>query len=232
MSRPGLGVSEFGLFQLFVLPAGLGLFGFVEPCSIGSSLLFIKYLEDAGAAEKIRQTALFAATRAVFIGSLGIAAVVIGSGFVAFQQAAWVVLGVLYALLGILLIAGRAKVLMVAIGPSIRKFAGLRGSAGLGVLFGLNIPACAAPLLAALLAAAAATGASGATVTAGFTALAVFGFFLSAPLVAAVFSARARRLLDWLARQAARFPKWSGVVLIALGAWSIAFGLYVEVPLQ
>lgn len=225
-------MSELGVFQLLVLPAGLGLFGFVEPCSIGSSLLFVKYLEDEVAAEKIRQTALFAATRAVFIGLLGVAAVVVGSGFVAFQKTAWIVLGVLYALLGILLLAGRAGALMVAIGPGIARLSGLRGSAGLGVVFGLNIPACAAPLLAALLAAAAATGASGATVAAGFTALAVFGFFLSAPLVAAVFSARARRLLDWLAHQAGRFPKWSGVILIALGAWSIAFGLFVDVPIQ
>ena len=225
-------MSELGLFHLFFLPAGLGLFGFIEPCSIGSTLLFVKYLEHEGAAEKIRQTALFAATRAIFIGLLGIAAVVIGSGFVAFQQAAWIVLGALYALLGLLVFAGRAGPLMVAIGPALRKLSGLRGSAGLGVLFGLNIPACAAPLLAALLAAAAATGASGATLTAGFTALAVFGFFLSAPLVAAVFSARARRLLDWLAHQAGRFPKWTGAILIALGAWSIVFGLYVDVPLQ
>lgn len=225
-------MNELGLFQLFVLPAGLGLFGFIEPCSIGSSLLFVKYLEDEGAAEKIRQTALFAVTRAVFVGLLGVAAVIIGSGFVAFQKSAWIVLGALYALLGILLLAGRAGALMVALGPGLARLSGLRGSAGLGVLFGLNIPACAAPLLAALLAAAAATGASGATVAAGFTALAVFGFFLSAPLVAAVFSARARRLLDWLAHQAGRFPKWSGVILIALGAWSIAFGVFVEVPLQ
>ncbi|TAK83544.1 MAG: hypothetical protein EPO20_18035 [Betaproteobacteria bacterium] len=223
---------ELGLFHLLVLPAGLGLFGFIEPCSIGSTLLFVKYLEGEGAAEKIRQTALFAVTRAVFIGLLGIAAVAVGSGFVAFQTTAWIVLGALYALLGVLVLAGRAGALMVAIGPGLRKLSGLRGSAGLGVLFGLNIPACAAPLLAALLAAAAATGASGATVAAGFTALAVFGFFLSAPLVAAVFSARARRLLDGLARQAGRFPKWTGVILIALGAWSIAFGLLVEVPLQ
>jgi len=225
-------VNELGVFQLFVLPAGLGLLGFVEPCSIGSSLLFIKYLEDEAAAEKIRQTALFAATRAVFIGLLGIAAVAVGGGFVAFQKTAWVVLGVLYALLGILLLAGRAGALMVAVGPGIARLSGLRGSAGLGVLFGLNIPACAAPLLAVLLAAAAASGASGATVTAGFTSLAVFGFALSAPLVAAVFSARARRLLDWLAHQAGRFPKWSGVILIALGAWSIYFGIFVEVPLR
>ncbi len=225
-------MNELGPFQLFILPAGLGLFGFVEPCSIGSSLLFVKYLEDKAAPEKIRQTALFAATRAGFIGLLGIAAVALGSGFVAFQKTAWILLGVLYALLGLLFLAGRAGPLMVAIGPGIAKLSGLRGSAGLGVLFGLNIPACAAPLLAALLAAAAATGASGATVTAGFVALAVFGFALSAPLVAAVFSARARRLIDWLAHQAGRFPKWTGVILIALGAWSIAFGLFVKVPLQ
>ena len=125
-------MNELGLFQLFVLPAGLGLFGFIEPCSIGSSLLLVKYLEDKGAAEKIRQTALFAATRAVFIGLLGIAAVVVGSGFVAFQKTAWIVLGVLYALLGILLLAGRAGALMVAAGPGIARLSGLRGSAGLG----------------------------------------------------------------------------------------------------
>jgi cytochrome c-type biogenesis protein len=225
-------VSEFGAFQLFLLPAGLGLLGFVEPCSIGSSLLFVKYLEDKSAVEKIAQTALFAATRALFIGLLGVVAVAVGAGFIAFQKTAWIVLGALYALLGVLLLAGRAGALMVTIGPGIARLSGLRGSAGLGVLFGLNIPACAAPLLAALLAAAAATGASGATVTAGFTSLAVFGFALSAPLVAAVFSARARRLLDWLAHQAGRFPKWTGAILVALGVWSIIFGLYAKVQLQ
>ncbi|HSE01024.1 MAG TPA: cytochrome c biogenesis protein CcdA [Burkholderiales bacterium] len=224
-------MNELGLFQLFVLPTGLGLVGFIEPCSIGSSLLFLKYLENAGAVEKVRQTAFFAATRAAFIGLLGVAAVAVGSGFIAFQKSAWIVLGALYALLGVLLFAGRAGALMVAIGPGIAKLSGLRGSAGLGVFFGLNIPACAAPLLAALLAAAAATGASGATLTSGFVSLAVFGVALSAPLVAAVFFARARRAIDVLAHWAGRFPKWSGVVLIALGAWSVYFGLFVEVPL-
>lgn len=224
-------MNELGLFHLFVLPTGLGLVGFIEPCSIGSSLLFLKYLENAGAVEKVRQTALFAATRAAFIGLLGVAAVAVGSGFIAFQKSAWIVLGALYALLGVLLFAGRAGALMVAIGPGIAKLSGLHGSAGLGVFFGLNIPACAAPLLAALLAAAAATGASGATLTSGFVSLAVFGVALSAPLVAAVFFARARRAIDVLAHWAGRFPKWSGVVLIALGAWSVYFGLFVEVPL-
>lgn len=224
-------MSEFGLFQLLILPAGLGLFGFIEPCSIGSSLLFVKYLEDKAAGEKVRQTVLFAATRAVFIGGLGVAAVAVGAAFVSFQKSAWVVLGALYVLIGAILLAGYAGSLMRTIGPGIAKLAGARGSAVMGVFFGLNIPACAAPLLAALLGAAAATGASGATLGAGFISLGVFGFALSAPLVAAVFFARARRALDVLAHWAGSFPKWSGVILILLGAWSIYFGLFVEVPL-
>ena len=223
-------MSEFGLFQLVVLPAAFGLVGFVEPCSIGSSLLFVKYLEDKPAAEKVKHTALFAATRAAFIGALGVAAVAVGGAFVSFQKSAWLVLGVVYALIGGILLAGYARSLMLAIGPGIAKLAGARGSAGMGVVFGLNIPACAAPVLAALLGAAAATGASGATLSAGFVSLGVFGFALSAPLVAAVFFERARRAIDVLAHWAGSFPKWSGVVLILLGAWSIYFGLFVEVP--
>jgi len=224
-------VSELGLFQLLALPAALGLLGFIEPCSIGSSLLFVKYLEDKGAAEKVRHTALFAATRAAFIGALGAIAVAVGAAFVPFQKSAWVVLGVAYALIGVLLLTGRARAVMVTIGPGVAKLAGARGSAAMGVLFGLNIPACAAPLLAALLGAAAATGTSGATLGAGFVSLGVFGAALSAPLVAAVFFERARRAIDALANWAGRFPKWSGVLLILLGAWSIRFGLFVEVPL-
>jgi cytochrome c-type biogenesis protein len=225
-------VSELGLFELLVLPAALGLVGFVEPCSIGSSLLFVKYLEDKAAAEKVRQTALFAATRAAFIGALGVAAVAVGAAFVSFQKSAWVALGVIYVFIGVILLAGHGRTVMVTIGPGIAKLAGTRGSAGMGLLFGLNIPACAAPLLAALLGAAAATGASGATLGAGFVSLGVFGFALSAPLVAAVFFAPARRALDVLAHWAGSFPKWSGAVLILLGAWSIYFGLFVEVPLS
>lgn len=219
------------MVQLLALSAALGLLGFVEPCSIGSSLLFVKYLEDKSPGEKVRQTALFAVTRSVFIGALGVAAVAVGGAFVAFQKSAWVVLGVLYALIGLLLLTGQVRHLMRTIGPGVAKLAGTRGSAVMGLVFGLNIPACAAPLLAVLLGAAAAGGASGATLAAGFVSLGVFGFALSAPLVAAVFFERARRAIDVLAHWAGRFPKWSGVVLILLGAWSIRFGLVAEVPL-
>ena len=102
---------------------------------------------------------------------------------------------------------------------------GRRASAGLGVLFGLNIPACAAPLLAVLLGAAAAGGASGGTLAAGFVSLAVFGLALSLPRMLAVFFSRARAWLERLAHWGARYPRWAGLVLVLLGAWSIRFGL-------
>lgn len=82
---------EFGLFNLLVLPAGLGLFGFIEPCSIGSSLIFIKYLEGKSGAQKLFETVLFALTRALFIGGLGAAAVLVGAAFAGFQRGAWIV---------------------------------------------------------------------------------------------------------------------------------------------
>ena len=144
-------MSELGLFHLLVLPAALGLVGFVEPCSIGSSLLFVKYLEDKPAAEKVRQTALFAATRAAFIGALGVAAVAVGAAFVAFQKSAWVALGVIYVLIGVILLAGHGRTVMLTIGPGVAKLAGTRGSAGMGLLFVQAVQNVDIPIMAAYL---------------------------------------------------------------------------------
>lgn len=223
-------MTEFGLVNLFVLPAALGLFGFIEPCSIGSTLIFIKYLERKAAAQKLAETALFAVTRALFIGALGMVAVLLGAAFLGLQKGAWIVLGAIYVLIGGLYLMGRTRVLMLSVGPSLARISGARGSVGLGVLFGLNIPACAAPLVLILLGAAAAGGATGATLAAGFISLAVFGFALSLPLVVAVLFAPARRALDWLAGLSGRMPFWTGAVLVGLGLWSIGFGLFATLP--
>jgi cytochrome c-type biogenesis protein len=222
-------VTEFGPMNLVVLPIGLGLLGFVEPCSIGSSLVFIKYLERKDAAAKLAQVGIFALTRAVFIGLLGMLAVVVGAAFVGFQKGAWVLLGALYVAIGALYLLGKARILMGSLGPSLARLSGRPASAGLGLLFGLNIPACAAPLIFGLLGAAAATGVAGGTLAAGFVSLALFGFALSLPLVAAVLFEPARRALDWLAGLSTRLPLWTGVLLIALGLWSIGFAVFVPV---
>jgi cytochrome c-type biogenesis protein len=210
-----------------LLPIGLGLFGFIEPCSIGSTLVFIKVMEGKTATVKLWQVGVFTATRALFIGALGAVAVVVGSAFIGFQKAMWTGLGALYVALGLLFVAGRAGYLMTTLGPSLARIGEVRGSVALGILFGLNIPACAAPLLFALLGAAAASGVSGATVASGFSSLALFGFALSLPLAVAVLVPTARRALDRLSGLSRRIPFWTGIILIGLGLWSVWFGLFV-----
>lgn len=214
------------LVNLVLLALGLGLLGFIEPCSIGSSLLFIRYLEGQEASAKVTQAVVFTLTRAVFIGSLGAVAALVGGAFVGFQKAGWLLLGALYAALGVAYMAGGAGFLMRSLGPGLDRLAGARGAAGLGVLFGLNIPACAAPLLVAILGATAVGGAGGAV--RGFVSLAVFGLALSLPLTLAILWPPARRTLDRLSALSARVPVWIGLLLLALGLWSIYFGLFVS----
>ena len=221
-------MTELSLLNTVALPIFFGLMGFIEPCSIGSTLVLVKHVEGRSASEKVAQVSAFAATRAVFIGMLGMLAAILGAAFLGLQAAAWFALGVLYIALGILYLTGKAGWLMRSFGPSLTRLNNVRGSVTLGVLFGFNIPACAAPLLFALLGAAAAGTAAGATIASGFISLALFGFALSLPLVVAVLFEPARRALDWLAALSRRLPFWTGVLFIALGLWSIWFALFVS----
>jgi cytochrome c-type biogenesis protein len=210
-----------------LLPIGLGLFGFIEPCSIGATLLFIKLIEGKPAGVKVGQVVAFALTRAGFIGLMGAAAALVGTTFLVLQKAGWLALGLVYLAIGILYLTGRIGPLMRTLGPRLTGVGDLRSSAALGLLFGLNIPACAAPLLLALLAASAA-GVTPGGVVGGFASLALFGLALSAPLVVAVLFGRARAALDWLASLTGRMPRWTGMLMVVLGLWSVWFGLVVE----
>jgi cytochrome c-type biogenesis protein len=221
-------MNEFDLFQLVILPVGLGLLGFVEPCSIGSSLVFIKCIEGQSAATRIAQVGVFALTRALFIGALGALVALIGTAFLVLQKSGWILLGLLYIAIGAFYVFGKGGVLMGTLGPSLSRLVGLRGSIGLGFLFGLNIPACAAPLIFALLGTAAVAGSIGGAVMTGFLMLGLFGLALSLPLVLAVLWEPGRGLLDRLAGLSVRVPVVIGLVLIGLGLWSVYFGLFVD----
>jgi cytochrome c-type biogenesis protein len=220
--------NEMSVQNLVALPILFGLIGFVEPCSIGSTLVMIKQIEQRAPGQQIAQTVVFALTRALFIGGAGLSAIALGSVFLGLQKAAWLFLGVVYIALGMLYMRGKAGLLMRSFGPRISRLQSTRGSVMLGLLFGLNIPACAAPLLFALLGAVAAGGTGGATLVSGFVSLALFGLALSLPLVLAVFFAPARRALGRLATLSRRMPFWTGVLFVALGAWSVWFGLFVS----
>jgi cytochrome c-type biogenesis protein len=220
---------ESSLLQTLSLSLLLGLFGFIEPCSIGSSLVVVKQMQGQGSRQKVLRMLVFAATRAVFIGFLGLVAAMIGTAFLGYQRAAWMALGLLYVVLGLVYLSGKMGAFSRAIGPGTRWLRGNSGAAVSGLVFGLNIPACAAPLVLALLGLAAAGGASAAELGRSFVALATFGLALSLPLVLAVFFAPARAALDWLAALSHRIPRWTGALLMALGLWSIWFAMYISI---
>ena len=174
------------------------------------------------ASAKTAQAVTFTLTRAVVIGLLGALAAWIGAIFLRFQKAGWVLLGALYVVLGAIYIAGKAGRLARGIGPSIGRALNDRaGPIGLGVLFGFNIPACAAPLLVAIIGAAAGS----AQIAKGVMALAIFGLALSLPIIAAVVWRPAQRYIERLASFSGRAPFWIGLLLIAVGAWSAYLGL-------
>lgn len=215
------------LTTAFLLPIGLGLLAFVEPCAIGATLLFIKLVEGKPARVKVGQAVGFMLTRGLFIGLLGAGAARVGGTFFALQKAGWFVFGTMYVAIGLMYLTGHVRWLMHTVGPRLSWLGDVRSSVALGLLFGLNIPACAGPLLVALLAATA-TGATPGGVAGGFISLSLFGLALSLPLVATVLFAPARRALDWIAGLSARIPRWTGLLMIVLGVGTIGFGLSVK----
>lgn len=208
-----------------LLALGLGLLGFVEPCSVGGHLLFIKYLERRSPRQRIVQTLAFTLTRATLMAGLGMIAALIGTAFTGLQQGLWAILGGLYVLVGLIYLGGGAPQVIAAVNRLLPRLSAASGSVGLGALFGLNVPACAAPLLAVLLGDAAARAATGAPLAYGALTLLIFGLALSSPLLLAVFTRRGRRLRDAITGLAGRLPRWTGVLLVALGVWSILLAL-------
>lgn len=207
-----------------LLPIGLGLLAFIEPCAIGATLLFIKLVEGKSARVQFLQAAGFMLTRGLFMGVLGASAAWIGGAFFTLQKAGWLAFGGIYAVIGLMYLTGHVRWLQHTVGPRLSRLGAFQSSVILGLLFGLNIPACAAPLLVALLAATA-SGVTPGGAMGGFVSLLLFGIALSAPLVAAVVFPPARRALDRLAGLSNRMPRAIGALMLVLGALTIGFGL-------
>ena len=210
--------------SLIVLPIAFGLFGFIEPCSIGASLLFIKALEDRQES-MVRQVLIFAVTRAAFIGSFGLLAAFAGSFALEFQKAGWLALGLLYLVIGLFYVTGKSAVLSSMFGRIFNTISKAGGGAGRGVVFGLNIPACAAPMILALVST---TVISARGLTEAFVSLALFGFALTLPLIVVAFWQPGRDLLMKLSGLSTRIPFIIGLLFVGLGVWSMYFGLFVE----
>ncbi len=209
--------------SLLVLAIGLGLLGFVEPCSIGANMVFLGHLREKGKGTRLRETAKFALSRSVVLGLFGLSISFLGSSVFAAQKGFWLLLGLLYLALGVAVILN-ARFRWGMFGRvSLRRLLPEREdrSLGLGLLFGLNLPACAYPLMLALLGPGAVSG-----VLSGFATLFVFGLALSLPLVPLAFSERTAKLVGRLSRLGGATPYVIGVVFLLLAAYV----LYTATP--
>jgi cytochrome c-type biogenesis protein len=213
-----------------LLAVGLGLFAFVEPCSIGIHLLLIGHLERLPTPQRLGALAQLALTRATVLGLVGFAAAFIGGELFLAQRWLWIAFGLLYIGLGMLYLSGRQGALMRALTPDKGRLETRSRSLGLGTAFGLYVPACAIPLLVVLVGASTAQSAGGAPPIQGFVTLFVFGLALSAPLFGLVGTARGDRWLDRLVMLAGRLPRPTGALLALLGFVSIGLALGSDLP--
>ena len=206
------------------LSFGLGLLGFVEPCSIGAHMLFLGAQRARPMQQRLWAVAIFLAARVAVMGGFGGLIVVLGQRLIGVQTGAWLVFGAIYLLLGIGFLFGWERALRHRIGLAPEHWKAASNPLVQGLAFGLNIPACAAPILFGLIGTATA---SGSTAT-GILMMAVFAAGLTLPLLplSAVprLAGSLDRLADWL-----RPRRWLfGSIFIALGLWSIWFGLFVD----
>lgn len=207
-----------------LLALALGLLGFVEPCVVGAHMLFLGAQRERSIGRRLSAVCVFVLARTLVTGGFGGAIVTLGQRLIEVQTAAWLVFGVFYLALGVAMIAGVDKVLATRINFAPQRWRAASHPAIQGLAFGLNIPACAAPILFGLIA----TASAGGSVAEGFLMMAVFALALSLPLlpltVAPHLATQLDRLADWL-----RVRRWLlGSVFVLLGLWSAWFGLFVD----
>ena len=215
---------ELGILELILLPVGLGLLGFIEPCTIGGHLLFLNTQNDRSRLKKIHAVLTFIVARSVVAGAFGASIAFLGQRLISLQTGFWFIFGAVYLLIGLTFLAPRSAPLLQRIDLAPAAWKSSRSPLSLGLGFGLNIPACAAPILFGLLGLAATAG----TMLAGFWMMFLFGLALSSPL--AVFAAvpRLASSLETLGAKMKRMPWLVGIIFALLGIWSIWFGLHVD----
>ena len=215
---------ELGFSTLVLLPAGLGLLGFVEPCSIGGHLLFLNTQKPRSRAARLKAVLFFIIARVLVAGSFGALIALLGKALIGVQTGMWLVFGSIYLIIGLAFVMGRAGLVKKRIDFAPVNWKHAKNPVLLGLAFGLNIPACAAPILFGLLGLAATSG----TALTGFFMMGLFGLFLSLPLVPFAIEPKYFGLLDWLADKIRHMGWIFGAIFVILGLWSIWFGLYFD----
>jgi len=211
-------------FETLLLAFGLGLLGFVEPCTIGAHVLFLGSQNGRPMNQRLGAAVVFVFARLGVMGGFGGAVVVLGQQLIGVQTGFWLVFGTLYLSLGLAMLLGWDRLARTRIRIAPDRWRVASSPVVQGLAFGLNIPACAAPILFGLIGTSVASG-SAAT---GFVIMAVFALALSLPLVPLSVVPRLSNLLEQLADWM-RPRRWLlGAILIVLGLWAMWFGLFVD----
>lgn len=215
---------DLNLYALVWLPLGLGLLGFIEPCTIGGHLIFLDTLATRPRVLRLVPVLIFAATRSLMTGLFGALMAALGQHLIAVQTGAWFVFGVIYLALGLTFLIEKSSQFRWNIDLIPHAWKRVQNPVALGLAFGLNIPACAAPVLFGLLGLAATAG----TVLAGFVMMFLFGLALSLPLIAVAVAPALGDGLSKAGQWLKRRTWFTGLIFILLGVWSIWFGVYVD----
>lgn len=211
-------------YQALLLAFALGLLGFVEPCTIGAHMLFLAGQRARSTAQRLSSALIFLLARLVVMGGFGGLIVVLGQRLIGVQTGAWLIFGAIYLGLGIGILAGWDKVMRHRIGLAPERWKAASNPLVQGLAFGLNIPACAAPILFGLMGSATASGSAGT----GFLMMALFALALSLPLLPLSIAPRLARPLDRLADWLRPRRWWLGIIFVGLGVWSVWFGVFVD----
>ena len=202
-----------------------GIGGAFTPCTLGVNLVMVNYLTDKTRAQRLKEWTQFAISRAALMAILGLIIGLLGQMVETFTWWFQMVVNILIIVMGVLFIMGRNKPVLKGLdfsgGRSLDKN---MSPLALGALFGLNVTACVAPLVLALLAQTVLVG----NWLSGGLSLFIFGIMLSAPILVAIFNDRAS---VWISRVSGQYRSVYypiiGGVLIVLGLAEIALSMYV-----
>jgi cytochrome c-type biogenesis protein len=215
---------EYTFKGFILLPIGLGLLGFIEPCTIGGHLLFLNTQKNRSMQQRFNAVTSFIAVRSLATGFFGALIALLGQRLIGVQSSVWFIFGLIYLALGLAFVTGKSGLIKRKINLAPAAWKRASNPVLLGLAFGLNIPACAAPILFGLLGLAATSGA----IVSGFVMMFLFGLSLSLPLAVFTIVPTQAEWLAALAQRATQIRWLVGLVFVALGAWSIWFGLYVD----
>lgn len=121
-------------------------------------MLFLSTQQERGLRQRLGAVLIFLLARLVVMGGFGGLIVLLGQRLIGVQTGMWLVFGAIYLSLGVVIIAKADKRLRrrVRLTPDRWKFADAPLLQALA--FGLNIPACAAPILFGLIGAESVSG--------------------------------------------------------------------------